>query len=92
MYIAAEHNIIEKLGAWYSFNGERIGQGRENARELLKANPSIADDVEKKVREKLRHKPAAASATPTQDTPTQMSPPQAEPSAQPAARRLKASD
>src|SRR3981189_455449 len=37
--MASEHNIIEKLGAWYSYNGERIGQGRENARDLLKANP-----------------------------------------------------
>jgi recombination protein RecA len=41
------------LGAWYSYNGERIGQGRENARDFLKANPKIADDVEDKVREKL---------------------------------------
>ncbi|HEY2663345.1 MAG TPA: recombinase RecA [Candidatus Binataceae bacterium] len=55
--IAAEQSIIEKLGAWYSYNGERIGQGRENARELLKANPAIADEVEAKVREKLAHKP-----------------------------------
>ena len=38
--MASEHNIIEKLGAWYSYGGERIGQGRENARDLLKANPS----------------------------------------------------
>jgi recombination protein RecA len=51
--LASEHNIIEKLGAWYSYNGERIGQGRENARDFLKANPKIADDVEDKVREKL---------------------------------------
>jgi recombination protein RecA len=55
--IAAEHNIIEKLGAWYSYKGERIGQGRENARDLLTANPSIADEIEAKVREKLAHKP-----------------------------------
>src|SRR5712692_3419177 len=59
--IAAEHNIIEKLGAWYSYNGERIGQGRENARELLRANPAIADEVEAKVREKLAHKGAVAA-------------------------------
>src|SRR5487761_1367189 len=36
--LASEHNIVEKLGAWYSYNGERVGQGRENARDLLKAN------------------------------------------------------
>jgi recombination protein RecA len=51
--LASEHNIIEKLGAWYSYGGERIGQGRENARDLLKANPAIAEEIEAKVRAKL---------------------------------------
>jgi recombination protein RecA len=51
--LASDNNIIEKLGAWYSYNGERIGQGRENARDFLKANPSISDEIEAKVREKL---------------------------------------
>src|ERR1700738_4154867 len=51
--LASEHNIIEKLGAWYSYNGERIGQGRENARDLLKANPKLADEIEAKVRANL---------------------------------------
>jgi recombination protein RecA len=55
--MAADHNIIEKLGAWYSYNGERIGQGRENARDLLRANPGIADEVEAKLRTKLSVKP-----------------------------------
>jgi recombination protein RecA len=58
--IAAEHNIIEKLGAWYSYKGERIGQGRENARETLKNNPVMAAEIEAAVREKLTpHKPHA---------------------------------
>src|ERR1700720_1389367 len=57
--MASEHNIIEKLGAWYSYGGERIGQGRENARALLKANPKLADEIEAKVREKLAAKPVA---------------------------------
>jgi recombination protein RecA len=57
--MASEHNIIEKLGAWYSYGGERIGQGRENARDLLKANPKLADEIEAKVREKLAAKPVA---------------------------------
>jgi recombination protein RecA len=57
--LASDHGIIEKLGAWYSYNGERIGQGRENARDLLKANPNLADEVEAKVREKLAAKPVA---------------------------------
>jgi recombination protein RecA len=51
--LAAEHNIVEKLGAWYSYKGERIGQGRENARETLRNNPPMADDIEAQVREKL---------------------------------------
>src|SRR5580700_1761795 len=57
--MASEHNIIEKLGAWYSYGGERIGQGRENARDLLRANPQIADEIEAKLRAKLAAKPVA---------------------------------
>ncbi|HXZ87298.1 MAG TPA: recombinase RecA [Candidatus Binataceae bacterium] len=59
--MASEHNIIEKLGAWYSYGGERIGQGRENARDLLKANPKIADEIEAKLRAKLAVKAIAAA-------------------------------
>jgi len=51
--LASEHNIIEKLGAWYSYSGERIGQGRENARDFLKANPKIAETSKIRCREKL---------------------------------------
>src|SRR5260370_16043090 len=60
--LASEHNIIEKLGAWYSYDGERIGQGRENARDFLKANPTIADEIEGKLRAKLAAKTVAAMA------------------------------
>jgi recombination protein RecA len=60
--MASEHNIIEKLGAWYSYGGERIGQGRENARDLLRANPHIADEVEAKLRAKLANKPIPLEA------------------------------
>ncbi len=52
--MGAEHNVVEKLGAWYSYEGERIGQGREAARDFLKANPDIAADVEAKIRQKLQ--------------------------------------
>src|ERR1700682_357011 len=62
--LASDHNIIEKLGAWYSYNGERIGQGRENARDLLKANSKLADETEAKVREKLAAKPVAPPPDP----------------------------
>ena len=59
--MASEHNIIEKLGAWYSYGGERIGQGRENARDFLKANPTIADEIEAKLRAKLAARPVAGT-------------------------------
>jgi recombination protein RecA len=51
--IGAEQGIVEKSGAWYSFNGERIGQGRENAKDYLRENPAIAEAVEAKLREKF---------------------------------------
>jgi len=45
------HNVVDKSGAWYAYNGEKIGQGRDNAREFLKENPSLAREIENKVRE-----------------------------------------
>ncbi len=51
--IGADQGIIEKSGAWYSFAGERIGQGRENAKEYLREHPEVAGEVEVKVREKF---------------------------------------
>ncbi|MBU6378132.1 MAG: recombinase RecA [Gammaproteobacteria bacterium] len=51
--LGAAQNIIEKAGAWYSYKGERIGQGKENVREFLKNNPKIARDIEDQVRAKL---------------------------------------
>ena len=46
-------HIVEKSGAWYAFNGEKIGQGRDNSREFLKENPELAIEIENKVRESL---------------------------------------
>ena len=51
--IGAEYDIINKSGAWYSYNETRIGQGRENARQFLKANPETAKEIEALVRAKL---------------------------------------
>src|SRR5262247_144606 len=51
--LGSQHNIIEKSGAWYSYNGDRIGQGKDNAREYLKAHPETALEIENKIREKL---------------------------------------
>jgi recombination protein RecA len=45
--------IVDKSGAWYAYNGEKIGQGKDNAREFLKENPEIALEIENKVRETL---------------------------------------
>ncbi|HTY08401.1 MAG TPA: recombinase RecA [Candidatus Edwardsbacteria bacterium] len=50
---AVEQNIIEKTGAWFSFKGERLGQGRENVREMLKNNPDILKEVEAQLKAKL---------------------------------------
>ena len=47
------HEILEKSGAWYSYNGDRIGQGKENVRNYLKENPQITIEVEAKLREKI---------------------------------------
>ncbi len=49
--IASEINILEKSGAWYAYNGEKIGQGRENVKEYLKDNPDVFKEIENKVRE-----------------------------------------
>ena len=49
--MAVNLDIINKSGSWFSYNGERIGQGRENVKKYLKENPEILEDVEKKVRE-----------------------------------------
>ncbi|HEX9851892.1 MAG TPA: recombinase RecA [Woeseiaceae bacterium] len=51
--IGVAHSIIEKSGSWYSYGKDRIGQGKENAREYLKANPEVAMEIEAKIRAKL---------------------------------------
>ncbi len=52
--LAAEVGVINKSGAWYSYNGEKIGQGRENAKSYLRENPLICEEVEVKVRDYYR--------------------------------------
>ncbi|HLX54140.1 MAG TPA: DNA recombination/repair protein RecA, partial [Aquella sp.] len=44
------NNLVEKSGSWYSYNGQKIGQGKENAKEYLKENPQIANEIEAKIR------------------------------------------
>ena len=48
--LGVQNNIIEKTGAWYSYEGDRLGQGKENVRIYLKENPELADEIETKIR------------------------------------------
>jgi recombination protein RecA len=58
------HNLVEKSGAWYSYGGDRIGQGKDNTRLFLKEHPEIAKEIEDKIRAKLVNaKTGAAAAT-----------------------------
>ncbi|HNI83168.1 MAG TPA: DNA recombination/repair protein RecA, partial [Rhodocyclaceae bacterium] len=48
--LGVTHKFIDKSGAWYAYQGDKIGQGKDNAREFLKANPALAREIENKVR------------------------------------------
>ena len=54
--MGVEADIVDKSGAWYSYRGEKIGQGRDNARDFLKANPALSQEIEGLIREKLNVK------------------------------------
>ena len=51
--LGVKNGIVEKSGAWYSYNGDRLGQGKDNVRELLCKNTELAAEIEGKIREKL---------------------------------------
>ena len=51
--LGAEHDVIGKSGAWYSYNGSKIAQGRDSAKQFLEDNPEVSIEIEKKIREKL---------------------------------------
>lgn len=51
--LGVANNLIEKAGSWYSYNGERVGQGKDNVREFLRSNPEIASTIEAALRERL---------------------------------------
>ncbi|MEP6898396.1 MAG: DNA recombination/repair protein RecA, partial [Rhodanobacter sp.] len=51
--LGVAQNLIDKSGAWYSYNGDRIGQGKENVRQFLRDNPAIANEIDKLLRERL---------------------------------------
>lgn len=52
--LGANLKLVEKTGAWYSYNGEKIGQGKDNAREYLRENPAIADEIDQKIRDSAK--------------------------------------
>ncbi len=72
--LGVEKSVVEKSGAWYAYKGERIGQGREQAKTFLKGNPSMAQEIEDRIREAaiVARKAAAAGKTsaPTKAAPT----------------------
>ena len=59
--LGVENKLIDKAGAWYSYNGDRIGQGKEKVRTFLKDNPDIASDIDQKLREMLLVKPRSSN-------------------------------
>ncbi len=61
--LGVAHGVIEKSGAWYSYGKDRIGQGKDNTRQFLKENQSIAAEIETRVRELTRHLPQGGNAT-----------------------------
>ncbi|MFM9608530.1 recombinase RecA [Streptomyces sp. V2] len=75
--MGVEHGFVRKAGAWYTYEGDQLGQGKENARNFLKDNPDLANEIEKKIKEKLGVgvRPETAAAEPAADAAT--SPPAA---------------
>jgi recombination protein RecA len=65
--LGVKHDLVDKAGAWYSYNGQRIGQGKDNVRNYLKENPEIADELDSKLRELLLSKPVRNSEEVAED-------------------------
>ncbi|HLS14239.1 MAG TPA: hypothetical protein VK095_06970 [Beutenbergiaceae bacterium] len=51
--LGVEHGLVRKSGAWYTYEGDQLGQGKENSRRFLKDNPELADEIEDKIKAKL---------------------------------------
>lgn len=65
--LGANLKFVEKAGSWYSYNGEKIGQGKDNAREFLKANPAIANEIDAKIRANMKSLSEATPAVRTEE-------------------------
>ena len=63
--LGVEQAIVRKSGAWYTYEGDQLGQGKENARNFLKENPDLANEIEKKIKEKLGVGPRLDAEAPT---------------------------
>jgi recombination protein RecA len=63
--MGVDHKLVTKSGAWYSYGDVRIGQGRENAKQFLRENPDLADEIERQVRDKLGMAPPGPVAVET---------------------------
>ena len=62
--LGVRENLIDKSGAWYSYKGDRVGQGKENVRQFLRDNPAIANEIDTELRARLLVKPAPRGAAP----------------------------
>jgi recombination protein RecA len=83
---AVEHNLIAKSGSWYSYGEERIGQGRENVKAFLEANPDIYGSVDRQLRATLFESAQAAAPTQAESGAGSPAAPAGEKAAPPAAR------
>ncbi len=72
--LGVEQTIVRKSGAWYTYDGDQLGQGKENARNFLRENPDMANEIEKKIKEKLGIGPRLdADVTPPPEQPARRS-------------------
>jgi recombination protein RecA len=62
--LGVSQGIVDKSGAWYSYGGDRIGQGRDNVREFIRAHPELGQEIESKIREKVLGRAPSKEAKP----------------------------
>ncbi|GAB2807362.1 recombinase RecA [Actinocorallia aurea] len=89
--LGVEHGFVRKSGAWYTYEGDQLGQGKENARNYLKGHPETADEIEKKIKEKLGVGPRVDAPAAAGDAPAApaVPPPAEAPAAAAPARRTR---
>ena len=65
--LGTEANVLVKSGAWYSYKGEKVGQGKENVKEWLKKNPKLMEEINKQVRDYYNNNTKLEIGTPSTD-------------------------